>query len=73
MLVLLAVVSVVRQIAEPRLIGKELGIHPFISLASMYIGFAAFGFFGMLIAPVAVSCVSKVTKQRRDDGQDEIF
>ena len=68
MLVLLAVVSVVRQIAEPRLIGKELGIHPFISLASMYIGFAAFGFFGMLIAPVAVSCVSKITKNNRENN-----
>ena len=70
MLVLFAVVSVVRQIAEPRLIGKELGIHPFISLASMYIGFAAFGFFGMLIAPVAVSCVSKITKNNRENNTE---
>ena len=69
MLVLLAVVSIVRQIAEPRLIGKELGLHPFVSLASMYIGLELFGFFGMLIAPVAVSCLSKITKSEIEYSQ----
>jgi predicted PurR-regulated permease PerM len=36
----------------------------------MYIGFAAFGFFGMLIAPVAVSCVLKITKNNRENNTE---
>lgn len=66
MLALLAVVSAVRQIVEPRLIAKELGLHPFVSLAAMYIGFSAFGFFGMIVAPVAVSLAAE---QRRSQNE----
>jgi sporulation integral membrane protein YtvI len=65
MLILFVIVSVVRQILEPRLVGKGLGIHPLASLSAMYIGFSAFGFFGMLLAPLSVSCVARVAEQRR--------
>ena len=60
MIALFAVIAVVRQIAEPRLVGRGLGIHPLASLASMYIGFRAFGFWGMLLAPVCVLAVKEI-------------
>ena len=68
MLVLVGIISIVRQIIEPRLVGKRLGIHPLASLASMYIGFRIFGFWGMLLAPVAVLVVKEmrsVSKENR--------
>ncbi len=53
MLVLYAVISVVRQIAEPRLVGKSIGLHPLLTLISFYVGIRAFGVWGVLIGPAA--------------------
>lgn len=43
---------VVRQIIEPKILGKNLGIHPIISLIMLYLGYAVFGIFGLLLVPV---------------------
>lgn len=69
MLVLFAVIVVVRQIVEPRLVGRELGIHPLASLAAMYIGFGVFGFVGMLSAPISVVVIREIIKN--DEPQKE--
>lgn len=66
MLLLFGVVTVVRQIVEPRLIGKSIGIHPLASLLSMYIGFRLFGFWGMMIAPIGVLVAKEILE--RDKG-----
>lgn len=66
MLALLALISIVRQIAEPRLVGKELGIHPLASLAAMYIGFRIFGFVGMLTAPIGIVVVREILNKRAE-------
>ena len=41
-----------RQLCEPKIIGKKLGIHPLATIASIYIGLRLFGFFGILIGPI---------------------
>jgi sporulation integral membrane protein YtvI len=62
--ILLGVMSITRQIVEPRLVGKKLGIHPLASLSSMYVGFRIFGFWGMILAPVAVLVVKEMRKAK---------
>lgn len=62
MIALAATVGAVRQIAEPRLVGKGIGIHPLFSLAAMYIGFRFFGFWGMVLAPIAILAVKEARK-----------
>ncbi len=52
LLVLFAVNEVIRQLAEPRILGKHLGIHPLATLAAVYIGYSFFGFVGILILPL---------------------
>ncbi|MCI8442351.1 MAG: sporulation integral membrane protein YtvI [Provencibacterium sp.] len=52
LLVLLAVVSVVRQMIEPKIVGSQLGLHPVVTIAAMYLGLRAFGFLGLLLAPM---------------------
>ncbi len=68
MLVLFGIMTVVRQIAEPRLVGDNLGIHPLASLASMFIGFRAFGFWGMILAPVGVLIVKEMIANSKNGG-----
>ena len=53
LLILYAVISVVRQIAEPKIVGNTLGLHPLAALASVYFGIKLIGFSGIFIGPVA--------------------
>ena len=54
LLILFVASSVIRQLAEPKILGKHLGVHPLATLAAMYIGYAFFGFAGVLILPLLV-------------------
>ena len=54
LIVLFAVNAVIRQIIEPKILGKHLGIHPLATLAAMYIGYSFFGFVGILLLPLVV-------------------
>ena len=52
LVVILIVHEVVRQFAEPKIVGKSLGLHPIISLVLLYVGYSLFGFAGLLLTPV---------------------
>jgi len=58
LLILYGVMTIVRQIAEPHVVGGSLGLHPFVTLLALFVGWALFGVFGMLIAP-AVALLTK--------------
>lgn len=51
-LVIYAVVCVIRQFIEPRILGNFIGTHPLIALAGVYAGLKLFGFVGMVAAPI---------------------
>lgn len=51
LLVLFAVIAVVRQFLEPRVLGRGYGLHPLVTLLSLYAGGRLFGFFGLLVFP----------------------
>ena len=52
MLCLFAVIGVVRQLVEPHLIGMGSGMHPLLTLLSMYAGARLAGAVGILVAPM---------------------
>lgn len=54
LLIVFAVVSVIREILEPKIIGKSIGLHPLATLFSMYIGLEVCGFIGLISFPVIV-------------------
>lgn len=61
-LVLLGVtlaVTVVRQVAEPHIIGKQFGIHPLASLLSLYLALRLLGVLGILLSPFLALAVSE--------------
>ncbi len=53
LLVLYAVITVMRNIIEPHVVGDSLGLHPVITLTAMFFGLCTFGLPGMLAAPVS--------------------
>jgi sporulation integral membrane protein YtvI len=48
------IIIIVRNILEPKLVGKQIGLHPLVMLICMYVGLRIFGFIGIFILPVAV-------------------
>ena len=61
--ILYGVVWAVRNLAEPRIVGGELGLNPLVTLVSIYLGFTWFGVFGMLLVPVATNIFLKLYQQ----------
>lgn len=52
LLILFGVMYVVRQFAEPRLLGSTIGVHPFFTLLVFFASFSLFGFWGLIVAPI---------------------
>lgn len=57
LLVLYAVITVIRQIIEPKLVAANLGLPPIVTLMCMYIGLQLFGVPGIFIMPLLVTMV----------------
>lgn len=51
---LYAAVTLLRTTLEPRLLGRQMGLNPLLTLLSMYTGFHFFGVIGMIFAPMVV-------------------
>lgn len=51
-LIVFGIASIIRQIVEPKIIGNSIGLHPLLTLMSMYIGLKLFGVLGLLCCPV---------------------
>ncbi len=53
--VLYLLITVLRNIIEPKIIGHQIGINPLFTLLFVFLGFRLGGFFGMLILPIAIT------------------
>ncbi len=65
LLILYGVITLVRQIIEPHLVGKSLGLHPILSLVAFYVGWKLFGIVGVFLGPV-VALLLKFLLVRED-------
>ncbi len=65
LLILCLIVTVVRQITEPRILGRHFGLHPLLTLAVTYAGFRLFGVIGMLVSPAVALALKWVLDSRR--------
>lgn len=64
LIVLYALITVIRQILEPRLVSMNVGIHPVITLLGMYLGVRLFGVLGIFILPITFFLI----KALNDEG-----
>lgn len=49
LMVLFVIISIVRQLLEPKVVSGQIGIHPVFTLIAMYTGYKVIGIMGMLI------------------------
>ena len=52
--VLYIVCIFVRNLLESRIVGHQIGLHPLVTLISIYVGYCLFGVIGMFFVPVVV-------------------
>lgn len=67
-LLLLITMSVVRQLLEPKLISKNIGVHPIFTLIAMYTGFKFIGVMGLLIGPIVLIIFKNIFSNLIDKG-----
>ncbi len=60
LLVIYGVMAVVRQIAEVKIVGQSIGVHPLATLIAMYVGVKIFGVSGFIIGPAVVIIVKSL-------------
>lgn len=54
LIIVYIIVLFTRQILEPKILGTQIGIHPLLTLMSIYVGLQLFGVFGIFIGPCIV-------------------
>ena len=74
LLIIFAVIWVIRQITEPKIVGHTIGISPLATLISIYLGFRLLGFWGIFIFPMSVIFIKNLwdlglVKAPRDELQ----
>ncbi len=65
--VLYLVLTVLRQVLEPRILGAGMGMHPLVMLMAMYCGLQVFGIGGMLLAPFLAVTVKNLIGIRKKE------
>ena len=68
LLVLFVVNTLIRQLIEPRIVGKNLDIHPILTLIMLYVGYSLFGVIGLILLPVIAVSISAAL--RKDDATE---
>jgi len=53
-------VLIVRQLIEPKVVGKQIGVYPLLTLIAMYTGVKFFGLVGVIIGPVVLIILKNV-------------
>lgn len=60
--VLYAFMSVSRQILQAKLVSGNVGLHPLVSLISLYVGMKVFGIIGVIIGPLVALIIVQAIK-----------
>lgn len=68
LIVVYLVVSIVRNMLEPKILGEQIGIHPVITLLTIFIGLKIFGVVGILVLPLTVTVLIQFLKEKYKDN-----
>ena len=69
LLVVYVIITIIRNIIEPRIVGKQIGLHPVLTLMSMFVGTHLFGVVGLFGLPILLSLL----RYLNDNGTISLF
>jgi sporulation integral membrane protein YtvI len=61
--VLYVIITVLRQVLEPKIVSSNVDVHPVITLMSMYLGIQVFGVLGVFILPITVVVIKTLNSE----------
>lgn len=64
LIVIYAIITLVRQIAEPKIVGTAVGLHPLVTLISMYVGIKLIGFAGLFLFPMGAIILKSLNDKK---------
>lgn len=64
LIILYVMITIIRQIVEPKLVASQLDLPPVATLCAMYVGLQLFGVIGMFLMPITLFCL----KLLKDEG-----
>ncbi len=67
LLIVYALITVIRQVIEPKVVGKYIGLPPLASLASMYIGLKLLGFWGLFLLPLGTTFAFRLFSKKKEE------
>lgn len=62
LIIIYLVVSILRGFLEPKILGKQLGLHPLATLLSVYAGLKFLGVLGMILFPITLQILVRLYK-----------
>lgn len=62
LLITFAAAFLIRTALEPRLVGKQMGLDPLLTLVALYLGFQLGGLWGLIFAPILAVTAMELTK-----------
>lgn len=72
-IILYGVCILVRELLEPKLIGKRIGIAPVLMLLAVYAGVKLFGVSGILKGPLAMIVIYEIMKTGFDEKEQSVY
>ena len=66
--ILYLIITIIRQLIEPKIISKNIGVHPIFTLMAMYTGFRLFGFLGFIFGPIILFMLKNIFAKQLDKG-----
>ena len=69
LIIIYVIITIVRSILEPKIIGKQIGLNPIITLISMFLGVELLGVIGIFVFPITATII----KYLNDSGTVKLF
>ena len=69
LLIVYLAITVIRNIIEPKIVGSQIGLHPVVTLVSMFVGAQLFGVLGLFGFPIGLSLL----RHLNDTGTVRLF
>ena len=65
LILLYIVITVIRNFSEPKIIGKQVGLHPLLTLLSMFCGLKLLGILGLFLCPLTLIIINDLYKRQK--------
>ena len=64
LIVLFGLYTFLRQLLEPKIVGKHLGLPPIFTLFLIYVSYSLFGFLGLILVPIIICVIDIASKEK---------